>query len=167
MDASPGTAIGQTIAVNRILAPTDFSSGAETALRWAVTLNTVFDAELIVLHVIDLDALAYLDLGGDPALGGTSQPVSAGILERLRADAEHALARFTESFPGIHSMLREGSPREAILQVADELRADLIVMGTHGRKGVSRVLLGSVAEKVVRTAPCPVLTVHGEGTAQT
>ena len=160
MDASPGTAIGQTIAVNRILAPTDFSSGAETALRWAVTLNTVFDAELIVLHVIDLDALAYLDLGGDPALGGTSQPVSAGILERLRADAEHALARFTESFPGIHSMLREGSPREAILQVADELRADLIVMGTHGRSGLARVAFGGVADHVIRHSTVPVFTVR-------
>ena len=160
MDASPGTATGRTVAVNRILAPTDFSSGAETALQWAVTLNTAFHAELIVLHVIDLDALAYLDLGGDPALGGTSQPVSAGTLERLRADAERALARFTASFPGIHSMLREGSPQEAILQVADEVRTDLIVMGTHGRSGLARVALGGIADQIIRHSTVPVFTVR-------
>ena len=160
MDASPGTATGRTVAVNRILAPTDFSSGAETALQWAVTLNTAFHAELIVLHVIDLDALAYLDLGGDPALGGTSQPVSAGTLERLRADAERALARFTASFPGIHSMLREGSPRETILRVANEVRTDLIVMGTHGRSGLARVAFGGVADHIIRHSTVPVFTVR-------
>ena len=160
MNASQSTGRGPTIGVSRILAPTDFSPGAKRALLWAVTLNTAFLAELIVLHVIDFDALAYLDLGGDPALGGTSQPVSTEMLERLRADAEHALARFTESFPGIHPMLREGSPREVILQVAKEVGTDLIVMGTHGRSGLARVAFGSVADHTIRHSKVPVLTVR-------
>jgi nucleotide-binding universal stress UspA family protein len=160
LDASRGPAGGRTIAVSRILAPTDFSSGATRALQWAVTLNTAFHAELIVLHVVDLDALAFLDLGGDPALGGTSQPVSAGTLERLRAEAEHALARLTAPFPGIRSMLREGSPREAILQVAEEVSTDLIVMGTHGRSGLARVAFGGVADHIIRHSTIPVFTVR-------
>jgi nucleotide-binding universal stress UspA family protein len=164
LNVSQGTARGQTIRVSRILAPTDFSLGAKRALLWAVTLNTAFHAELIVLHVVDLDALAYLNLGGDPALGGAPQPVSAEMLERLRADAEQALARFTESFPGIHPMLREGSPREAILQVAEEVGTDLIVMGTHGRSGLARVAFGSVADHIIRHSKVPVLTVR-EGDA--
>ena len=160
MNTSEGAGRGRTIGVGRILAPTDFSAGAKRALSWAVTLNTTFRAELIVLHVIDLDALAYLDLGGDPALGGTFEPVSTGVLERLRADAEHALARFTEPFPGIRPMLREGSPREVILEVAEEVGSDVIVMGTHGRSGFARVAFGSVADHIIRHSKVPVLTVR-------
>ena len=160
MSTPQGSARERDIRVGRILAPTDFSSGATKALQWAVAMKTAFYAELVVLHVVDLDALAYLDLGGDPALGGTSQLVSLELLERIRADAEQTLSRGTESFPGIQPLVREGSPREVILEVAKELGTDLIVMGTHGRSGLARVAFGSVADHVIRHSKVPVLTVR-------
>ena len=165
MNASQGPASALAVGVNRILAPTDFSAGATKALQWAVAMSTAFHAELTILHVVDLDALAYLDVGGDPALGGTSQFVSVGVLEQVRSDAEHALSRVAEAFPGAHTMLREGSPREAILQVAGELGTDLIVMGTHGRSGLARVAFGSVADHVIRHSKVPVVTVRERGAA--
>ena len=158
MSASQGTARERNISLSRILVPTDFSPGATKALHWAVAVKTAFHAELVVLHVVDLDALAYI--GGDPTLGGPSQLVPAELLEQIRADAEQALSRITESFPGIQPMVREGSPREIILQVAQELGANLIVMGTHGRSGMARVAFGSVADHVSRHSKVPVLTVR-------
>lgn len=163
MSASQGTARERNISLSRILAPTDFSPGATKALHWAVAVKTAFHAELVVLHVVDLDALAYI--GGDPTLGGPSQLVPAELLEQIRADAEQALSRITESFPGIQPMVREGSPREIILQVAQELGANLIVMGTHGRSGMARVAFGSVADHVSRHSKVPVLTVREPETA--
>lgn len=160
VSASQGTAGGRTIRVCRILAPTDFSPRATKALHWAVAMSTALRAELSVLHVVDLDALAYMDLGGNPALDGTSQLVSLGVLERVRADAERALSHLTKSFHAIHPMLREGSPREVIIQVAEELGADMIVMGTHGRSGLARVAFGSVADHIIRHSTVPVLTVR-------
>lgn len=142
--------------VSKILAPTDFSQGATAALQWAGAVSTAFHADLLVVHVIDLDALAYLNLSGERAY----EPVPIELLERIRADAERALARVTESFPGSQPMLREGSPREVILQVATALGADLIVVGTHGRSGLARVAFGSVADYVIRHSMVPVLTVR-------
>lgn len=160
MTTSRGPAGARDPWVGRILAPTDFSRGATKALQWAVAVKTAFHAELVVLHVVDLDALAYLDLGGDPAVGGTSRPVSLELLERIRADAGRALSRITESFPEVQPLLREGSPREVILEVAKELASDLIVLGTHGRSGLARVAFGSVADHVIRHSKVPILTVR-------
>lgn len=91
------TAGARDTRVGRIPVPTDFSRGATKALRWSVAVKAAFDAELVVLYVVDLDALAYLDLGGDPALGGTSRRVSLELLERIRAEAGQALSRLTGS----------------------------------------------------------------------
>jgi len=142
--------------VSRILAPTDFSRGATPALHWAAGVKTAFHSELVVLHVIDVDALAYMNLSGERAY----EPVPVELLERIRADAERAMARVTESFPGSQPMIREGSPREVILQVAKELGASLIALGTHGRSGLARVAFRSVADYVIRHSTVPVLTVR-------
>jgi nucleotide-binding universal stress UspA family protein len=142
--------------VSRVLVPTDFSRGATKALGWAVALKTAFHAELVVLHVVDFDALAYMNLSGERAY----EPIPIELLERIRADAERAMARVTESFPGSQPMIREGSPRAIIPEVAKELNASLIVMGTHGRSGLARVAFGSVADYVIRHSPVPVLTVR-------
>lgn len=150
----------RSVRLSRILAPTDFSPGAKKALRWAVAMKNAFHAVLTVFHVVDLDALAYVDFGEDPALRGLPQPTSLKLLGRVRAHAEQELSRFTESFPGVQTLMREGSPQEIILQVVGELGIDLIVMGTHGRSGLTRVAFGSVADHVIRNSRVPVLTVR-------
>jgi nucleotide-binding universal stress UspA family protein len=85
-----------------------------------------------------------------------------GQIERASSTALEGLAQRAHR-PGVEvaTALRHGTPWSEINALAKEMNADLVVMGTHGRRGVARALLGSVAEKVVRTAPCPVLTVHG------
>lgn len=159
VSAPQDTATERSVRLGRILVPTDFSPDATRALHWAVAMKDAFHAALTVLHVVDLDALAYMDSGGVLPLGGP-QPTSLKLLERVRADAEHALSRLTESIPGVQPLLREGSPQETILEVVGELGIDLIVMGTRGRPGLARVAFGSVADHVVRNSRVPVLIVR-------
>jgi nucleotide-binding universal stress UspA family protein len=133
-----------------ILHPTDFSDRSECAFRVACALARDYNAHLIVLHVDYLPAALYGDV--------LAAPRPEGYLERLREQL-HAL-RPADPGPRIEYRLNEGHPVPEILGVADEVRADLIVMGTHGRTGLGRLLMGSVAEQVLRKAACPVLTVR-------
>jgi nucleotide-binding universal stress UspA family protein len=138
-----------------ILVPTDLSEGAEEALDYACELARQFSATVHLLHVIGIPTLGVPELG----VALTSTVIDSMIrdnqtaLEQL-ADRKRHQATFGQI------LLRTGDARHLIDQTAKELGADLIVMGTHGRRGVSRALLGSVTESVVRTAPCPVLTVR-------
>jgi universal stress protein A len=138
-----------------ILVPTDLSEGAEEALDYACELARQFGATVHLLHVIGIPTLGVPELG----VALTSTVIDSLVrdnqaaLEQL-ADRKRTLATFGQV------LLRTGDARDLINQTAKELGADLIVMGTHGRRGVSRALLGSVTETVVRTAPCPVLTVR-------
>jgi nucleotide-binding universal stress UspA family protein len=146
------------VKIERILCPTDFSEFSDRALRRALALARWFDARLTVLHVIPNSAWA--------AGGGDSLALSADLLRAQRADAERQLSRSLEPLLGegvpIEARIREGDPARAIRAEAEALAADLVVMGTHGRSGFERLLLGSVAEKLLRTAPCPVLTIGRE-----
>jgi nucleotide-binding universal stress UspA family protein len=144
------------VRVRRILFPTDFSPGAETAARWAEVMRHTFGAELVVLHVLDLSLAGLAGLSTQVAM----MPAVDELVERVRAEAAEEMARLQARFPQARTVLREGSTRPTILQVAEELGADLIVMGTHGRTGLARVLLGSVAEYVVRHSRIPVLTIR-------
>jgi nucleotide-binding universal stress UspA family protein len=142
-----------------ILVPTDFSVGAEPALRWASTLAEAAGAEIVLLHVLDLVA---------PALVFTAPEMGVWIdepmIQEIRNQANASIAALAARLPRARTLIREGNPRSVILEVAKELGADLIVMGTHGRTGLAHVLLGSVAEHVVRYGQRPVLTVRQEGT---
>ncbi|MDR7554588.1 MAG: universal stress protein [Armatimonadota bacterium] len=142
--------------LQRILAATDFSPGAEPALRWAMGLAARFDARVTLLHVLDLSLGALAGLPPEMA----AMPATIELAERVRAEAEEQMRRLAARFPDAVPLLREGTPRAAILEVAKEIGADLIVMGTHGRTGLAKVLFGSVAEHVVRHSPVPVLTVR-------
>ncbi len=143
-----------------ILVPTDLSEGAEEALDYACELARQLDAKVHLLHVIGIPALGVPELG----VALTSTVIDSLVrddqdaLDRL-ADRKRHLATFGEV------MLRTGDARDLINQTAKEIPADLIIMGTHGRRGVSRALLGSVTETVVRSAPCPVLTVRSHTVA--
>jgi nucleotide-binding universal stress UspA family protein len=138
-----------------ILVPVDFSEGSEHALDYAVSLASKLDAKIHLLHVITIPALGVPEIGA---------PMTAAVMDGLISDCQKGLENLAQPrrklAPIGEVQLRTGDARDMILNVADETSADLIVMGTHGRRGVKRVLLGSVAETVVRTARCPVLTIR-------
>lgn len=135
----------------RILVPTDGSDAAANAAAHAIDLAGLAEAELHVLHVVDTGALA--STVDAEMLYGALEEAGRTAIEDLR---ERARAAGIE--PVVGSLAR-GAPHRAILDYVDEHDVDLLVMGTHGRTGLDRYLLGSVTEKVVRLSPVPVLTV--------
>jgi nucleotide-binding universal stress UspA family protein len=140
------------IALQRILVPHDFSETSETAVRYAVALARNFNARIHLLHVGDQ---ARLDLETEFPLG-LEGAVEDAVRERLlKIITPGEQAELRPEF-----VVRPGVPAAEIVRYASEYDVDLIVMGTHGRGPVSHMVMGSVAEKVVRTAPCPVLTVR-------
>jgi len=139
-----------------ILVPIDFSDTAEHALDYAVVLANKLDARVHLLNVIGVPALGVPELG----VALTASVIDSVVRSNQEALDKLANARRHAVQIG-EVMLRTGDARDVILKTADEVGADMIVMGTHGRRGVRRALLGSVAESVVRTASCPVLTIHG------
>lgn len=141
--------------VKRILFPTDFSEGSSHAIPYAVDLTRHYNARLYIIHVI-------YDIA--KATGWYVPHVNIDELYRdLEANARKECERWcVEELRGYkeieHHILR-GVPQEEILRFAEEKQVDLIVMGTHSRRGLERVFFGSTAERVVRNARCPVLTV--------
>jgi nucleotide-binding universal stress UspA family protein len=137
------------LAIRRILHPTDFSDLSARAFELACSLARDYRAELTVLHVAPPPVCAVAD--------GMMIELPTGWEAETRA----RLTQVRPTSPGltITHRLESGDAGREIVRVADEEEVDLIVIGTHGRGGVGRVLLGSVAEAVLRKAPCPVLTV--------
>ena len=134
--------------IHCILHPTDFSERSEWAFRLATSLARDHGASLIVLHVY-----APPVFHGEVVARRQPNGFHEQLLQQLRQ------VRPTESTIQVTHLLEEGEPAQVILGVASEQSCDLIVLGTHGRTGLRRALMGSVAEQVVRQAPCPVLTV--------
>jgi nucleotide-binding universal stress UspA family protein len=155
------TGTSDAVTITRILVPTDFSPGAERALRWASVLAERFGAELIFLHALDLNLGALAGLPSDVA----AIPAVEELARLVRAEATEGMGKLATRYPSARTVVLEGSPRALIPQVAEEEGASLIVMGTHGRSGLSLVVFGSVAEHVVRTSRIPVLTVRQEEAA--
>jgi universal stress protein A len=148
-----------TIRIQKILLPTDFSEYSAAAMKYACELATKFDAELHILHTLETHLTSTPEFGMGLAL--------PKYMSESRAAAEKSLAGFldpkwSDGRTVIHAVV-EGSPKVEIIQYARKHNIDLIVLATHGRTGLPHVLMGSVAESVVRTAPCPVLTVRPEG----
>jgi nucleotide-binding universal stress UspA family protein len=145
------------IQLNRILVPVDFSKFSDNALGYACAFAEQFGAELHLMHVLQ-DVVAMMP---EP---GLFVPPSGDWLEDLEKSARDELAKLPE--PAMRGKLqvvrevRQGAPFLEIIRYAREHKVDLIVLGTHGRSGLAHVLLGSVAEKVVRKSPCPVLSVR-------
>ncbi|MBP3957505.1 universal stress protein [Gemmata sp. G18] len=145
------------ITIRRILVPTDFSDCAALAVRYAAELADKFGAELVLLHVVPDTVLALPDAVmptpapmtdfqalADAGKIGLANLITAMKLEKYKPRAE----------------VRLGSPEHEIVAAVKDLHVDLVCIATHGRGGIARVLLGSVAEMVVRHASCPVLTVR-------
>jgi nucleotide-binding universal stress UspA family protein len=128
----------------------DFSEQSHYALGLACSLARDYRARLVVLHVVPVPSVVY------------GEGVVPPNPEQLRLAAQHQLddLPIPDANLQVERRLMEGDPAEVIVHVAREGSFDLVVLGTHGRTGLGRVLMGSVAEQVVRKAPCPVLTVR-------
>lgn len=136
-----------------ILVPVDFSHSSDAALQFASSLAAESDAQLKIVHVSE-DTPAYF-----AAYGGFAY--TEDVSKKIDQENQDLLNKIRPTVAGVdyvHHYLR-GNPSEEILKFADQENADLIVIGSHGRTGITRLLLGSVAEEVVRRASCPVLTV--------
>jgi nucleotide-binding universal stress UspA family protein len=138
-----------------ILVPTDFGDASQSAVDYAVALARKLGADLVILHTYEIPVVGF----PDGAMVVTAD-LGERILEGAQSGLDKEVARVSTSGLAVRSMIKQGDAWRCILDATDEVGADLIVMGTHGRKGLPRVLIGSVAEKVVRTATVPVLTVH-------
>jgi universal stress protein A len=140
------------IKIQKILCPVDFSDCSEHALQYAVAFAQAHQAELHVLHVME-----------PAAYGAEMEGLSAGVLKEITESAAARLNELTERVrkqcPTVAQHSATGAAFVEIIKQAREQDVDLIVMGTHGRTGLAHVLIGSCAERVVRKAPCPVLTV--------
>ena len=139
------------MAIKRILVPVDLSDASLQALDYAAKFAQPLGAALVVLFVVE--PLYYT--GGFGLILEEQQRAGREALSRLERLLEK---RRVQS----RAMVRTGAPYQVIGQEARKQKADLIIMATHGRTGVSHLMLGSVADKVVRTAPCPVLTVRSK-----
>ena len=141
--------------IRHILVPTDFSDGSTRAFETAVDMARDSGAQLTLFHVHHVPASVFPDV---------ILPLSPDLVRDIERSVELVLERWREQAlaAGVAADTRTaiGGTADEICAAADALGADLIVIGTHGRGGLSHVLLGSVAEKVVRKAPCPVLTVR-------
>jgi len=144
-----------------ILVPTDFSEHSHAALDHALELAQVFGSALTILHAYHL----VIPMSVPPTGGGFRMP--GHVARELRARAHAAVEKLVEEHAGPGRTLRgravESPPVQAILDEVDRGSVDLIVMGTQGRSGIARLLLGSVARRIVQTAPCPVLTLRAGG----
>jgi len=142
------------VTVNRILAPTDLSELSLAALPQALFFARNFSAELVLLHVIETFPIDYMVGLND------SKKINAALEERAQEQIEEIAGRI--SYPNIKTAIRWGKPFQEIIDAAKELKANMIVLATHGHTGLKHVYLGSTAERVVRHARCPVLVVRSE-----
>ncbi|RMG59407.1 MAG: universal stress protein [Deltaproteobacteria bacterium] len=140
---------------SKILLPVDLSEPSRLACEYAINLARVFDSRIIVLHVIDESVTEAFSMSGlefenfrETSVGRAREALDAFVEENFRG------------FENYDVLLEMGNPPEVIIETAEKKRVSLIVMASHGRTGIERVLFGSVAEKVVRLAPCPVFTVR-------
>lgn len=136
-----------------ILVATDFSETSDAAVAYAVALAEKLGAKLYLINTIGIPAYGVPELG---------VAVTASMIDSIVRGNQDALDKLAKQYAPlkIETVLRTGDPRDLIVSTAADIGADLIVMGTHGRRGVSRALLGSVAEGVLRHAHCPVLTIR-------
>jgi universal stress protein A len=137
------------LAIDNILFPTDFSDRALAAFHVASALARDHHANLTVLHVRDMPQVVFAEFGAVPP---PPSPSHSEVMEKLHEfSSPDASVRF-------EYVVTDGAAAEEIIRVASDRNCDMIVMGTHGRTGLSRLMMGSVAEEVVRRAQCPVLT---------
>jgi len=142
--------------VQKVLFPIDFTSPFESMVPWVSMFAEKFDATVYVLFVTqDLSNFStfFVPHGN---IQSFQEEAVASARKKMDAVAKEAF----KGFPKLQTRVEVGAPAEKILELARKEQVDVIVMGVHGRKGLDRAIFGSVADKVVQSAPCPVLTVH-------
>jgi nucleotide-binding universal stress UspA family protein len=148
------------IAIKTILLPTDGSACSRKAMTYAMSLGSQYGGRVVAVHVIDQGweeqtRIASVEIG--PEL---MHKLHEGYAQEARRILDEVVSAGAKAGVSVETRMIKGIPFEGIVHLGKELPADVIIMGTHGHRGVSHFLLGSVAEKVVRNAPCPVLTVR-------
>lgn len=139
-----------------IVAPTDFSPLSQHALDAAIMMAERFGAELSLVHIVEVPFVSDRELSFEPMLGLIAEEKQR-VIERLEGLKTELAGRGITA----HVHVKSGPVWREILDVAEKSQADLIVMSTHGHTGLTRVLIGSTAEKIVRLSPVPVLSLHG------
>jgi len=145
--------------IKKVLVPVDFSSCSRAALAFAVDLAGKLEATLEVLHVLELPHYVIPEVLVEVP-GERKQTLTEFARSEASKDLQQMLDDLAAQGHRIKSRLKVGYPRDEILAAAEEDQVDMIVMGTHGRTGISHLFLGSVAEQVVRRARCPVMTIR-------
>jgi len=150
--------------IKKILAPTDFSELSQAGVRYALHLAQALGAEVTIYHVVNYEEItAYREWMEEGAMANSTFRPPQQLLERCRLALDQFLKdHFSDLMPWVkvHKKVELGVPYKNIVEEAKREGADLIVLATHGRTGLSHALLGSVTEKVVRNAPCPVLSIR-------
>jgi nucleotide-binding universal stress UspA family protein len=141
---------------HRILVATDLTKASDPAVSRAIRLARDSDAELLITHAYQPPSVAQADSFASGIYAEWDRTMRSNAEEQLRPIVEDAKRQGVKAI----AIVVSGVPYDAISETAREKGADLVVMGTHGRTGVSRFFLGSVASRVISTAPCPVLTVR-------
>ncbi len=140
--------------IKKILVPTDFTVYSDHAIEYAIMVARKFEAKILLIHVIEPFAYSVTDtvqiIDHYTALKTVARPILDNLQKRLLKKGIK-----------VDCTLLDGNPYLEIVEKSRQAGADLIIMGTHGRTGIDHILMGSVAERVVRLAPCPVLTVRG------
>src|SRR5215472_5536807 len=141
--------------IRHILVAHDFGEAAQAALAFAMDLAKELKARITIVHAYEIPVYGFPE--GLALTAETIRRIEEATSQAMKGVIEHAQR------PGmdIEGVLRQGPAWSEIVAAAVDTKADLVVIGTHGRRGLAHALLGSVAEKVVRAAPCPVLTVRG------
>lgn len=140
-----------------VLVATDFSDNAKPAIDLAVEVARGSNAALTLVHVADVSAYAY------SGMAMTAVDLITPVLEAAHEALDRALAELRKRVPEAKAILRQGITADEVVAAVGSVGADLVVIGTHGRTGMRHLVLGSVAEKVVRLSPVPVLTVRSRG----
>ncbi|OGW39255.1 MAG: hypothetical protein A2Y97_00980 [Nitrospirae bacterium RBG_13_39_12] len=142
--------------IKSILFPTDFSEGSSNALNYAVDLSKRYGAKLHIVHVVH----TIYNVTGWYVPHTSLDEVYKDLEKSAQKELESYASEELRGFKDIERKVLTGIPHEVIVQFVKDNKIDLIVMGSHSRKGIDRVLFGSTASQVVRFAPCPVLTVR-------
>jgi nucleotide-binding universal stress UspA family protein len=145
--------------IKTILFPTDFSNGARAAMDHAISLAKDYQAKLILLYVIQDISIAEWYIPSTISAGELIEDMQKSAWQEM----DKWIAEVSKQVKDVEKMVVRGVPFVEIIKTAKERNADLIVIGTHGRTGIDHMLFGSTAEKVVRKAACPVLTVRIAG----
>jgi len=141
---------------NIIAIPVDFSEISSVIAEWGKALAKKLGAKIILINVVE-DISAFEDISADAK---TFQELEKTLFEGAREYMQSFLNKHFSDFPNVKPVIVKGNVVEKIIEVAKENGADLIVMGTHGKKGIDKIIFGSVAEGVVKYSPIPVLTVN-------